>query len=103
MDFSCKRRRQFTLLLSPHVFFVPVVRDVQARRLEMTCGERFVPNPAAAAASTNVMDAWIQATLQGLVQVTIYIYVCDEVTARRRIVRRSSLCVIARAEYFLPV
>eukprot|EP00903_Cladosiphon_okamuranus_P006585 g6433.t1 len=40
----------------------------QARRLEMTCGERFVPNPEAAAKSTNVMDNWIQATLQGLVQ-----------------------------------
>ena len=42
---------------------------VQARRLEMTCGEQFVPNPEAAAKSTNVMDNWIQATLQGLVQV----------------------------------
>lgn len=41
----------------------------QARRLEMTCAERFVPNPEAAAASTNVMDAWIQAALQGLVKV----------------------------------
>ncbi|CAN0194032.1 unnamed protein product [Hapterophycus canaliculatus] len=41
----------------------------QARRLEMTCGERFVPNPEAAAKSTNVMDNWIQAALQGLVQV----------------------------------
>ncbi|CAM9966489.1 unnamed protein product, partial [Ectocarpus sp. 13 AM-2016] len=40
----------------------------QARRLEMTCGDRFVPNPEAAAKSTNVMDNWIQATLQGLVQ-----------------------------------
>lgn len=37
----------------------------------MTCGEPFVPNPDAAAKSTNVMDAWIQATLQGLVQVRI--------------------------------
>lgn len=35
----------------------------------MTCGEQFVPNPEAAAKSTNVMDNWIQATLQGLVQV----------------------------------
>lgn len=35
----------------------------------MTCGERFVPNPEAAAKSTNVMDNWIQAALQGLVQV----------------------------------
>ena len=41
----------------------------QARRLEMTCAERFVPNPKEAAASTNVMDAWIQAALQGLVEV----------------------------------
>lgn len=41
----------------------------QARRLEMTCAERFVPNPTEAAASTNVMDAWIQAALQGLVEV----------------------------------
>ena len=35
----------------------------------MTCAERFVPNPKEAAASTNVMDAWIQAALQGLVEV----------------------------------
>lgn len=41
----------------------------QARRLEMTTGERFQPDPVSASSSTNVMDAWIQATLQGLVQV----------------------------------
>lgn len=46
----------------------------QARRLEMTVGEKFVPNPTAAASSTNVMDAWIQATLQGLVQVEYCLY-----------------------------
>lgn len=48
----------------------------QARRLEMTCGEKFVPNPEAAAKSTNVMDNWIQATLQGLVQVGFLGKIC---------------------------
>lgn len=42
----------------------------------MTCGEQFVPNPEAAAKSTNVMDNWIQATLQGLVQVRENIRFC---------------------------
>lgn len=50
-------------------FLACIYLCVQARRLEMTCGEQFVPNPEAAAKSTNVMDNWLQATLQGLVQV----------------------------------
>ncbi|CAM9647794.1 unnamed protein product, partial [Discosporangium mesarthrocarpum] len=43
----------------------------QVRRSEMTTGERFVPDPEAARASNNVMDAWILATLQGLVQASL--------------------------------
>lgn len=46
----------------------------QARRLEMSCGERFVPDPDAAASSANVMDTWILVALQGLVKVTLRVF-----------------------------
>ncbi|CAM9142618.1 unnamed protein product [Choristocarpus tenellus] len=38
----------------------------QVRRSEMATGVQFVPDPLVAKESTNVMDAWILATLQGL-------------------------------------
>lgn len=58
------------------VFHAFVDLTCQARRLEMLNRERFTPNPEAAAASENVMDAWILATLQGLVQVrSVYTWI----------------------------
>jgi len=47
-------------------------------RLEMEKGVKFVPSPERARASTNVMDVWIQASLQGMIK-----FVHDEMAAYR--------------------
>lgn len=47
-------------------------------RLEMEKGTIFTPSPERARASTNVMDVWIQASLQGMIK-----FVHDEMAAYR--------------------
>jgi isoleucyl-tRNA synthetase len=47
-------------------------------RLEMEKGTIFTPSPERVRASTNVMDVWIQASLQGMIK-----FVHDEMAAYR--------------------